>query len=142
MYIYTYIYICTTCIYIHVCRYVCAIYIYIYIYPDALRANPPPRFCKEIVNLYEIWGAELSPDTRGNMRARATVLQGGFGVASAAPALVACVRVLVGPGHPHVGRAGFIVGLLHALERKATVDIGGEKFVVGFNLLLRCDPAG
>ena len=28
---------------------------YIYIYPDVLRANPPPRFFKEIANLFEMW---------------------------------------------------------------------------------------
>ena len=58
-------------IYVFIC-----IYIYMYVYPDALRANPPPRFLKKFANLFEVWGTEPCPGTRGKMRARSTVLHG------------------------------------------------------------------
>ena len=68
-----------TCMYIYIDMYV-FIYIYMYIHicifihPDALRANPPPCFFKEIANLRRgvFWG-KRSPPWHGKMRIRSTM---------------------------------------------------------------------
>ena len=68
-----------------------------YVYPPALRANQPPRFFNELVNLFEVWRVEPSPGTHGKMHARSTVLHGGvWGGRSPPPQghVVKCVRVL------------------------------------------------
>ena len=45
-------------------------------YPDALPANPPPRFFKEVANLRDVQRAQPPPGTHGNMHARSTMLHG------------------------------------------------------------------
>jgi hypothetical protein len=68
---------------------------YIYIYPDALRANPPPRFFKEVANIWRggsggggapprdigrtIWHLRVQSTVLGVLRGPLEVLWGSWG---------------------------------------------------------------